>query len=489
MHSPGYGSQDRSAIRRPVQWAPLRRLLVLALTVLLVGCLAAAPAGRSRNAILICMDTVRYDAWELVRKYAPPPPDSGWQRAIHLQRVQSTAPWTLPAVASVFTGLYPNTLGAGVFDSEIADFSQERPAVLADAEFVTLAETLRDAGFATASFTASRMFQWAGFRQGFDEEFAVGGVNSRHKIVRDVTSWLDRNTGEASDRRFFLYLHFMEAHRHPRHVGAKRLAARMAETPPALIEAARAAAPGGSCTKAGADCDRWLHYVVAVLVIRNAISELLSDLEARGLLSETSIALFADHGEEFFDHLELSRSRGLDPRGQYGVGHGHTLFQEQLHVPVVLWHPGLSPRDVDAPVSLADLTATLLEWLAVEAPSGQGVALGPVLAGGDFDPERPLFSSAVAFGPRREAVLKGDRKLLSGGGSAPDLTFELDGDPREERPLGRAAEDLDSLLDGYRRQRSAVRPAAPIDAETLRELQALGYLEKAQPTPDAPEPE
>jgi len=472
------------------------RTLLLALLLSLgfwLACAPAEPLSPTRHAILICMDTVRYDAWELVRQHAPPPLRSPWDRAIRLHRMQSTAPWTLPAVASVLTGLYPNTHGAGHFPTEIADFGSERPAVLGD-EFVTLTERLREAGFRTASFTASPMFRWGGFRQGFH-----GGrrASSGLQIVRDVEAWLDGNLRQAPDIRHFLYLHFMEAHKgayftsflgKARPEDAKQLAEARAAIPAGLREAALTAAPGGVCTTPGPDCEGWLQYIAAILTLRDAFTDLLTGLEERGLLAETAIALFSDHGEEFLDHRDLNRARELHPRNE-GLGHGHTLFQEQLHVPVVLWHPSLAGGDFDVPSSLTDLAPTLLDWVGVEAPAADGVALGPALAGGDFDPERPLFSGAVAFGPRRETVLRGGRKLLSGGGHTPDLIFDLDHDPAESGPGEVRTEDLAALLEDYRRRRREAQPPATIDAQTLRELQAIGYLEDAEPARGTPEPE
>lgn len=461
----------------------------MALASLLVG-LACAPREApepTRHVLLMGMDTVRYDAWELVRRHAPPPAGSPWQRAIHLTRVQSTAPWTLPAVSSVFTGLHPSHHGAGLFQAPIADFRRERAATLAP-EAVTLAERLRLAGFATMSFTASGMFHWAGFDQGFEQQRFLGGSDSRLAIEREARFWLDRRERERPQTRFFLYLHFMEAHMSPRSLAADVRAARLAHMPPALIEAARAGAPARACAHAGETCERWLEYVAAVLAVRDTVTNILVDLEHRGLLDRTAIALYSDHGEEFRDHEELARSRGLDPRGAYGQGHGHTLFQELLHVPVVLWHPALPGRDAALPASLADLAPTLLAWAGQPVPPGDGLPLGPALAGGAYDAGRPLYSSAVAYGPARESVLRAGRKRVSGGGRAPDLVFDLERDPQEQHPAPKDAEDLAALLREYREGAAPARAPDAIDRATLRELQALGYLEAAEPDPPPPTP-
>jgi choline-sulfatase len=225
---------------------------------------------------------------------------------------------------------------------------------------------------------------------------------------------------------------------------------------------------------------QYLAYTAAVALLRDAVTRLLETLETRGLLAETIVVLFSDHGEEFLDHVEEETSRALDPRETYGLGHGHSLYQEQLHVPLIVWHPALAGGTHEVPASLVDVAPTLLDWLGLKAQRGDGRSLRHALAGNPFDPERPLFASSVAFGPRREAVLRGGKKLLSGGGVAPDLWFDLAQDPSERNPLARADAGLASLLAAYRRDEVTAGAPAEIDPDDLAELQALGYLQDAK---------
>jgi choline-sulfatase len=272
----------------------------------------------------------------------------------------------------------------------------------------------------------------------------------------------------------------MEAHAHP-HLTNDILDARIATLAPALRARALASAPGGGLLQANADLStQYLAYTAAVALLRDAVTRLLEMLETRGLLAETIVVLFSDHGEEFLDHVDAETSRALDPRGTYGLGHGHSLYQEQLHVPLIIWHPALAGGTSDVPASLVDIAPTLLDWLGLKPQRSDGRSLRRALDGNSFDPERPLFASGVAFGPRRGAVLRGRHKLISAGGLAPDLWFDLAQDPSEGSPLARVDADLASLLAAYRGDENPAGAPAEIDADDLAELQALGYLQDVQ---------
>ena len=150
---------------------------------------------------------------------------------------------------------------------------------------------------------------------------------------------------------------------------------------------------------------------------------------------------------------------------------------------LLLWHPALPGQRSTAPVSLVDIAPTLLEWLGLPA-SGElhGRSLAQALDAESVDPQRPLFSSGIAYGPERAAVLRGDRKRIRGVGGAPSLLFDLSGDPGEQRPGTGPSPALDLLLDAYDTGRAKVgAPVAPLSPELLAELQALGYLTEVTP--------
>jgi arylsulfatase A-like enzyme len=465
----------------------MRRKARLALLLVIAAhCGACGRDARVENAVLICLDTVRYDTLEMVGDAAGDDAAARpWRAGTRLVRVQSTAPWTLPAVASVFTGRYPNGHRAGSFLGEVANIQKGLPLPLPPG-LPTLPTVLSEKGFETVGFVGHPWFQ-QGF--GLDRGFSSLDLstNEAGALVDHAEAWLDARGARPDAPPFFLYLHFMEAHA-PTMLGRGALDPLVERLSPALRERAIASKPSLCSDPGSLGCLRYLGYVAAVSGLRDEVARVLTALEARGLRGSTAVVLFADHGEEFLDHRAEEASRSLIPIARFGIGHGHSLYQEQLHVPVVIWHPTLAPGDVDLPASLVDIAPTLLGWLGVEAdPGTAGQDLGPQLAQRvPPDPDRPLFSSSVAFGPEREAVVRGERKWIADGGSGVgSLLFDLSRDPLEKKPVDPqaggelAAPDLAALLAEYRGlRRPGGEPVVP-DREELEALQALGYLEEA----------
>ena len=116
--------------------------------------------------------------------------------------------------------------------------------------------------------------------------------------------------------------------------------------------------------------DEEIAYVDAQLgVLRNGLAD-------RGVL-ETSLVIFtADHGEELFEHG--------------GYQHGHALWQELLHVPLVVWGPGIEPGREPTPVSLVDIAPTVLDGMGVASRRCRSMASPswPTLVAGDVLPDR-----------------------------------------------------------------------------------------------------
>src|SRR5437773_682900 len=243
------------------------------------------------------------------------------------------ASWTRPSVATILTGLYPSSHGA----VHKADRLPERVD--------TLAERLRGIGYRTVGFADNANISQAfNFQQGFDEyrylepDFFFGAsepasqlaLYSGLRLVRErflahsvdvhqyyqpaevvtaeVRRWLDRGAGE---QPFFLFVHYMDPHdpyfAHPFNgEGYARVA--HPNPPPALAER--------------------LHrlYEGEVAYLDEHLGVLFDDLRRRGLYGRTLVVLTADHGEEFHEHG--------------GWWHGTTLYDEQIHVPLIVKPPG-----------------------------------------------------------------------------------------------------------------------------------------------------
>jgi len=460
---------------------PHQRLLLALIALFVAAGCGPDPVSPLQNLVIICIDTVRFDVFEALDEVGGDAFSAWSERALDFEAALSTAPWTVPAVASALTGQTPNRHGAGAFRSPVAHLGKTVPNRLSS-DVATLPELLSPHGFESVAIVAHTWFKT---RFGLDRGFeSVTLVPTGSQVVRGAEKWFERRAREEGAKRFFLYLHFMDAHAHLSWtLDDKRKRAGLLT--PAQREAAVAVAPSDWCERPqGRRCRSFLAYVQAVSAQREYIAQVLASLEDRGLLPQTAVVLYADHGEEFHDHLEQGRAIGGDPRGKYGFGHGHAMFQEVLHVPLMAWHPAHEGRRLGMRVSLADVVPSALDWLGVELleQAFDGVSWLDAVAGRDDRNEHPLFASAIAFGPQQVSVVRGDWKRIVHLAGGERSLYDLASDPGEESPLERSSveSELDALFDEYVVQtRKRVSDAPQLSPEEIRRLQSLGYLEDA----------
>lgn len=456
--------------------------VLIAASLAVVAVAGCRSRSRPRHVILVCIDTVRYDTWSLPERNGQRDAMSDWSdRAIRFERMQSGAPWTIPSVATVLTGMYPARHGAGRFQSAVADVNSMRPSVLAD-DVVTLPEKLSAAGWRTAAILEP---SWVNPETGL-----LQGVSEVHNVpLSTVTAaalgWLRKDRPQEQS---FLYLHYMEAHGDQSDaVKAARAASFSAAERKAIIDGLSAVVCENKTNDA---ClNRYLAYTRSVLVLRGELAKLLDGLRATGRLDDTLVVVFADHGEEFGEHFAEEKALANDPHQSYGYGHGRSLYQELLHVPALIWRPGASGMRVVSPMSLADLEPTIREWTGVDSESKapDGISFGDVRTlDRRFDPQRPIFFSGISYGPEQSGVLWNHWKRISVSCPKTEISFRLDEDPRERKPIGatRVDQKIAGLLDSYRALASTrVTREAELSREQVASLQAIGYLGGATGAP------
>ena len=479
--------------RRAPSQTFLPRYAALLVPLLCTGCGGSddpggAPATRIDNVVVICIDTVRQDVFAALSSLddALTPYE---RSAVRFTQAQATAPWTIPSVASVVTGLYPVQHGAGRFEESPAQLTIHLPSAVTESA-TTFAQILSKQGFATAAFVAHPWFLADfGLQRGFEYLAARKGWE---KIAEHFELWLDRRD---TARPFLGYIHLMEAH--DRHLaGGDGLDAPIAAMTPDRLQLARSLAPNGICDDETHEmCRRFLVYVDSVVIEREAIARVLSALQQRELLESTAVVVFADHGEEFHDHLDKARQLAQDPRGFYGHGHGQSLFQEQLNVPLVIWHPGLPGGDVDTPVSLVDVAPSILHWTgaATDIPDSPGIVLDQVILGqpaawerhdAPFTPttalDRPLFASSIGYGYEQLAVRAGDRKAIYYTRDDSYDLFDIGRDPLETDPTRPAMPPYvaDRLLGDYLDSATSSEQLRPtVTDDQVESLKSIGYLQ------------
>jgi arylsulfatase A-like enzyme len=362
---------------------------------------AAGGAGAVRpNVLVILVDTLRRDRLTPYGYRRETSPEIARRLAgagTVMEDAYSQAPWTLPSVVSMMTGRYPGELlGADMTGYGIP------------AGVLTTAERLGRAGYETAGFLANpTLHVGAGFERGFRTFYAPPADVEwlrRHAddLNRHALPWIAAYQDQ--DRPFFLYLHYIDPHDpydNPEVVG-NRSPFEGEYRGPVMgdwvhgIYAGKLVLsdPARDVAHISALYDSEVHYV------DRAIGQVLAGLRPE-VLANTLVVLTADHGEELFDHG--------------GWKHGQTLYEEQIHVPLIWRWDGHIPagRRLAGTVRLLDVAPTLAAAAgAAPDPGWEGVDLLPALTGAAPLAERPAFAEGLAGGPLRAAAVLGRLKLI-----------------------------------------------------------------------------
>jgi arylsulfatase A-like enzyme len=448
---------------------------------------AAVSAGPVRNLVLICTDTVRADAFFGLgagQRDALHPWESG---ALVFRQASSPAPWTLPSVASALTGLWPVQHGIGQLPGKMKNLARSFPTDFYEGTPL-LAQTAAEQGYKTAIFTRNgwTFDDWrskglpAGFNDNVKFAHNVYGIGET-VWPRMVEQWRELFVRHTSEAPAVHFIHLMEAHDwHLEEV--ETLDARLATLGPGRRKLFLDLAPEQTCRDEHAEmCKRWLVYLHAVTAMREAIATVLENLEADGLLEATLVIAFSDHGEEFDDHKGDDRPE-TSAGNTLTFGHGHSLYQEQLHVPLMIWHPGLDGREIEQPVSLIDIAPTAARWLGFEFVPGQwqGHFLDEYLGGAAETGTRVIFASGISIGEPQISARQGPKKGIWYTLSDINRYFDLDMDPLEQQPVD--SMDLVMRFDGHFLDYVQSRPDKKIKPTRFTEkhierLKSIGYLQ------------
>ncbi|HKI21767.1 MAG TPA: sulfatase, partial [Isosphaeraceae bacterium] len=463
--------------------------------------------SQAPNILLIVLDTVRSDHLGLhgyVRDTTPNLTRLASQ-GVRFEQARSTAPWTLPSHSSLFTGRWPHELDV------------ERLGRL-DATCSTLAEFLGARGYATAGFVANQFFcgHESGLARGFDsyEDFPVNAAEvlrasslgwllarvagriggelrwwftadvastvsldftrkDARAINREFLDWLSSH----GERPFFAFLNYFDAH--DPYLTPHGATSRCAALPnsradfamlrdwqkrdkhslsPKQIQLARDA------------------YDNCIASLDHDLGRLIGELKRRGVLEKTLLILTSDHGEQFGEH------------GNFG--HGFSLYEPEIRVPLVMVSPGRVPpgRVALEPVSLRDVPATVVDLLDMK---GDSPFPGTSLAAAwrerpdhDSPPGHATFSELEAPiedvpGPRNKAAFDGPiQAIVSDGnvyihhGSGAEELYNLDADPTESLNLS-GTKAAGPILERCRRILDQLIPSTRPRSTTARAQQAV----------------
>ena len=406
-------------------------LLVL---ILFAGCWSA-PAPAPDRIVLITIDTLRADRLGAYGDRAAHTPnlDTVARRGVRFEVALSPAPLTLPAHASLLTGVDPPT--HGVRHNSVHRLGDDLP---------TLAERLRGAGYTTAAFVGAMVLDRRfGLARGFDvyDDHTAGRVSGvtgyaerpANAVVDAVLRWL-----ETAPDRFFLWVHFYDPH--------------MDYLPPPGFRSAFASDP----------------YAGEIAFVDAELGRLLGALEQRYGTQGTLVIATSDHGESLGEHGEWT--------------HSYTVYDATQRIPLLLAGAGLPEGHVaPGPASLLDVAPTLLAWVGAPAlPGADGRDLRILLRGESPDP-RVLYMETLA--PQLDfgwspllAVRTGRFKYVRA--PRPEL-YDLHEDPGEVHDLAAQEPERVAELDALVAART--RGARPSEAVRLgagdrERLRSLGYV-------------
>jgi len=325
--------------------------------------------------------------------------------------MQAQAPWTLPAMTSILTGLTVRTHGCRHYDDASYGLDPLLP---------TLATILREEGYRTATFVNINYLDVETFGLSRDFEhfcYHDEGHGRARLTVDSLFAWLD---GDTCKEPFFVFFHLFDPH--------------LPYDPPEGFDTCYEPMGTAGITKwklnALGECYpmQTTHlvnlYDGEIKWTDSQLGRLFAGLRERDLSDNLIIILTADHGEEFLQHDDW--------------GHGSNLYQHVLHVPLIMAGPGIPEGTADSTtVGQIDILPTILTFAAVPVPeSAEGLNLF-----GEIPHDRPVYSSGVFADSACAAVVAEHDKIIWSPVDDSSEMFDLENDPAEMNPL-----DIDSLL-------------------------------------------
>lgn len=438
-----------------------------------------SPAGPPPNVLLIVLDTTRRDRLSTYGydRLTSPVLDHFATRALVYENAISSGSWTLPAHASLFTGMFARDHLTTIENMKL------------DPSFTTLAELFRDNGYDTAAFTCN---PWIAAHTGLDQGFQTlvpvwseidrdngPDYHGAMEATRGALAWIDERA--SAGRPFFMFINYLEPHAPYRPRGEWRERFLPPGTDRAAVDEVSEwktprefgymlGVPGYAVSQEQFELIGAL-YDADVAYQDFRLGELLDGLDVRGLRESTVIAIVADHGEQLGEH-------GM-------MDHKMTLYEENIRVPLLLSYPGRLPAGVRlaATVQTHDLFPTLTGLAGIEFDPPYGSRPLPLGQGQDGPGRRYTF---VEFGRPTlfmkimteewpdAGIKRFDRQLRSIRGEGFKLIWTSDGrhelydlevDPAEqvnlaaERPVQLA--ELRRLLLGFHAGRMDMIDADP----------------------------
>lgn len=427
-------------IKKSGQW--IFPYLVLLCGIIFPGSPARSAEAKREglNVLLISIDTIRPDRLSCYSTaFVRTPHIEGLaSKGIVFSRAFAHNPTTLPSHTNILLGTTP--LHHGVHDNskfKVAD------------EFLTLAEYLKDKGYATGAFIgAFPLDSRFGLAQGFDvydesypsEPSAAFTAPERRAedVIRSAIDWIS-----SQGSKWFSFVHLWDPH--------------TSYSPPEPFLSEFKDDP----------------YSGEVAYVDSELGKLFDFLEQKDQFQNTLVILTGDHGESLGEHGELT--------------HSYFAYNSTIWVPLIISSPGLNAGRIADYVCHADIFPTICDILETDKPPFlQGVSLFPLLRGKKIKKRAIYIESLDPYYNRGAAPLRGfieeGKKFLDSPIPefyALETDFHEADDRIQDIDVGEYRKKLAGLMEKLSSTKAESAPSK-IDQETLRRLRSLGYVSSAQ---------
>ena len=379
-----------------------------------------------KNLLLLLVDTLRVDHLHFMGydRETTPNIDKLAAEGTVFTRTYATSPHTPRSIPAIFFSRYPSrTVWRGGTKGAQYNYPKLEP------ENLGMFEVLEEKGHRNVGVSSHFYFdEKRGIRQGFADwnNDGAGTIAESNDDIASPRTWeklepmLDEIGKQQSSGRgkpFSLFVHLFEPHAR-------------------WIKHDEYAFP-----RDGRD-GRIDAYDSEIRMVDDYVGKIMEKLRATGLYDNTTIVLVSDHGEGFNEH------------GYFF--HGQTLYNEVIHVPLVIRVPGWPHRKVSTPTSIVDIAPTVVDLMGYPVPEVfDGTSLVPAMLGEELS-QRPIYSELLPYTSWKEhhkAVIDGNLKFIAVFSAGSEELYDLSADPGEKTNLVKSREDdakrMRGLLDAF----------------------------------------
>ena len=442
-------------------------------------------AGAPKHVILIVIDALRGDGVSCVNQNTRPTPniDAVAAEGVLFTNAMSQCPWTVPSVASILTGVSPLTHQTLTIKSQLPN------------ECNTIAEYFSEQNYVTTCLYQNTNLNNKNFQQGFDtyEYLASPHVllhqklyliwdtgkfditTKPHRLTDKAIEWVDRNV----DRYGLLYMHYIDPHSpytpSDEYMPEGKVLPRIGKS--FETKDFYAVRQG----KVLSDVEKlWVRklYEAEIAEVDQNIGVFIQHLKERGVYDDSLIIITSDHGDEFWEHDS--------------VDHGHTLYAELLHVPLIVKMPSQTFGTViDSRVTTSSIVPTVLDICGIEydPKSFKAVSLEQEIVNREQPDSVNVVATGLLYYENCISVQFDHYKYIEQMDNGTQELYDLSADPEE---LFNIANDNDKLLsraqniiEQAREKSFRIRKSqnyqrmdeVQIDRANLEMLRGLGYVQ------------